>query len=764
MNSLPQLIRPRLGHALIAAAATLLLLGTQVSVVLAHAELVSSTPADGAELSVPPTELRLVFSERPALDSLSVRLFDRRGTEIGLGAPTIGPLETTVVIPIPSVLRPGPYTVVWSVVSTEDAHPEASEFVFGVREPPGAPSVTAEELTGGRGPLVPLATLLAIAGLTLMLGAAFQASVLRLDGARVVGVATAGVGLFLVSMLTAAAAAPRAAVTISDPSSGLLGRLDPADIARLGLAGGFVVAIVGAATLSSRSQRRRAWFAALGLAIVLAWLHATTSHAAGVGILPWVSVAWGAIDVAIADPARYAWFGAAFEGARQLNVLVATTHVVAVGVWIGGLIVASAYRFGRDELAAWHPRFSRVALLAFLAVAATGLYQAVLYLPAPDALIGSDYGRMLVAKHVFVAGVLAMAALNRFVAGPALRRATELARPARLAVRTLRAEAVIGVAVLAVTGVLATTPTARPASAIFLRPDIVARVQDPVVQLAADRGDARLTVAPVSDLKHRFTLTGTGLELAQSVPLSIYNPADKTERLLPLRREGSGWVAEGLAFPRDGVWVASAQTADGTILNFRVEVTFGRVAARDDAARRTWDEAIKRTETGMRSARMIDQLTDGLSLMLFGSHDFVAPDRERFDIQGRFTSISVGGQRFTREAGAEAWTVRQTGSLGAALPPGSTGGPSSWPWFGFLSSAVGVTLEGEASQAGRRCQVLVGVDPQSDVTYEIWVGHDDGMIHRLVMGVPGHYMVNAYYDVNAPIEIEPPDGPITPAD
>jgi hypothetical protein len=30
------------------------------------------------------------------------------------------------------------------------------------------------------------------------------------------------------------------------------------------------------------------------------------------------------------------------------------------------------------------------------------------------------------------------------------------------------------------------------------------------------------------------------------------------------------------------------------------------------------------------------------------------------------------------------------------------------------------------------------------------------MIHRLVMGLPGHYMVNAYYDVNEPVDIEPP--------
>lgn len=43
------------------------------SSVAAHAELVSSTPADGAELGSPPRELRLVFSEAPTPGSVSVR-------------------------------------------------------------------------------------------------------------------------------------------------------------------------------------------------------------------------------------------------------------------------------------------------------------------------------------------------------------------------------------------------------------------------------------------------------------------------------------------------------------------------------------------------------------------------------------------------------------------------------------------------------------------------------------------------------------------
>jgi hypothetical protein len=502
---------------------------------------------------------------------------------------------------------------------------------------------------------------------------------------------------------------------------------------------------------------------AFGAGVALAWLQATKSHAAAAGILPWVGVAWDSIDAVIADRGLYAWFSVALEAARQLNILVAAAHIVAAGVWIGGLIVASVSPQGRDAFRAWHPRFSRIAIVAFLVMAATGVYQAVLYLPAPAALVDSEYGRVLVAKHVFVVGVLAMAALNRFVAGPALRRTSDLGVAVRRALRTIRIEAVIGVVVLAVTGVLATTETARPAISIFVRPDIVARLQARQTEVAGGRGNVNLTVTSISGTRHRFSVAGSNLALAPAAVLSLFNPADDVERKLPLRRDGAEWVAQGLAFPRDGEWVASLPLADGTDVQFRLEVASGRVAARDDAARATWDAAIDRTETGMRSARMIDELTDGLSLMLFGYHEFVAPDRERFDIQGRFSSVTVDGQRFTREAGAESWTVRPTGSVGVK-PPGLTGNaPGSWPWFGFLRGAIGVTDAGDASQAGERCQVLVGVDPQSDVTYEVWVGRNDGMIHRLVMGLPGHYMVNAYFDLNAQIEIDPPGGPVAPA-
>ena len=727
----------------LAGAVAVLIAAIGAPAVLAHAELVSSTPADGSEMASPPTEIRLVFSEAPRLDSLSVRLFDRRGTEVALGKPGHGPLATTVIVPIPTDLRPGPYTVVWFVVSAEDEHPETKEFVFGVGEPPGAPSVTADQLADGAGnTLLPVAMLLAILGLTLMLGAAVQARFFGLDGPKVAGLGLIGAGVSASALVVRAFGAPRAAATISDGSSGLFNGLDLADVARVGLLGAFIALVLVAREAAAGRSRRRLWLAAVIGAVGLAWLQAASSHAAGVGILPWVSLAWRGIDLAIADPSIYPWFGPAFEVGRQLNVVIGAAHAVAVGAWVGGLLVVSLGGLPADQLRDWHPRFSRFALRAFLVVAATGLYQAVLYLPSPAALVETGYGQVLVAKHLFVAGILAMAAINRFVAGPALRRAGDHGRVVLRARLAIRGEALVGIGVLAVTGLLATTAPARPSTAIFLRPDIVASFAGPTATVAGDRAGFELRVTSLSATQQRFELMAA-VPLAASPKLRLDAQGEEVTRSLPLRPDGGLWRAEGIAFARDGPWTGSIQLADGTAVTFPLEVGFGRVLRYDRPAREAWDAAIARTESDMRSARMIDQLTDGSSLMLFGFHEFEAPDLERFDIQGRFSTITADGRRYTREEGSDNWTERDAGPLG-------------WPSFTFLRAAVGVTVEGEASQAGKRCRVLAGTDPQSDVTFELWIGMEDGMIHRLVMGVPGHYMVNAYYDVNEPVEIVPP--------
>ena len=706
-------------------------------VALAHADLANSSPAAGTEVASAPTEIRLVFSEAPVMTRLSVRLFDRRGGELEVGPPVAdAQFATTIVVSIHGPLQPGAYTVVWATVSDEDGHPESGQFAFGVGEPAGAPSVTANQLPPGPDPrATTLATFLWLAGLTLLLGAAGQARFFGIEGRALARLALVGLAAIAVGAVLPILAAPKAHAVLTDTG----GSVDPGAVGRIAALILATVAVSVTRLGIGVVARRRAWAVALLAGLVLVWLNAAASHAAGVGILPWVSLAWHNVDLAIAQQGLYPAFDVLFELARWFNVFVAAVHGTAVGLWIGGLIAVAVSGVRGPELAAWHPRFSRFAFRAFLVVAATGLYQTVLYLPDPVALVDSSYGRVLLAKHVFVVGVLVMAAFNRFIVGPTLRRPDALLSGARRAAAVVRLEAVIGLGVIVVTAALATTSPARPAAAVFVRPDIVARV---AAQPAVVSGDGvTVRIERLTESQNQLSVQVPG-GLAQP-PMVRLIPAGSGPRNVTLRSAGRDWVTEGLLFPRDGAWAVVVQLASGATVTFAFDLRDGYAAPRDAAAATTWETAIMRTTAGMHSAHMIDELTDGLSAMLFGYHEFASPDRERFEIYGDFTSITADGQRFFRQAGASTWTAE----------PAST---HPWPNFDFLRNAMGITVEGSASQDGAPVEVLTGYDPQTTVAYELWVGQADGMIHRLVMGLPGHYMVNAYFDVNGPVSISAP--------
>ncbi len=113
-----------------------------------HAELRSVTPANGATLAGPPTELVLVFNEdvNPAFVQVSLT---RAGAPVALAAPTV--THGTVTMPVPSgaEVGAGAYRIAYRVVST-DGHPVsgASEFTVtgaaaAATSPTAAPSSTA---------------------------------------------------------------------------------------------------------------------------------------------------------------------------------------------------------------------------------------------------------------------------------------------------------------------------------------------------------------------------------------------------------------------------------------------------------------------------------------------------------------------------------------------------------------------------------------------------------------------------------------------
>lgn len=87
-------------------------------VALAHAELESASPPDGAVLSEPPTEVVLTFSAELNTSKSSVTLRDPAGTEIAKGG--VDPADDTVMRLIPAAsLAPGTYEVRWTSVALD---------------------------------------------------------------------------------------------------------------------------------------------------------------------------------------------------------------------------------------------------------------------------------------------------------------------------------------------------------------------------------------------------------------------------------------------------------------------------------------------------------------------------------------------------------------------------------------------------------------------------------------------------------------------
>lgn len=129
----------------LALALSLSLLGTA----LAHAELVSSTPAAGSKLATAPSAITLVFSEEIDEQGSSFSVMDAKQAKVGGGMLDLNDLDhKTLAGTLNAGLADGVYTVAWEVITSEDQAKESGTFTFGVNADPGAqPTAQHDEAT-----------------------------------------------------------------------------------------------------------------------------------------------------------------------------------------------------------------------------------------------------------------------------------------------------------------------------------------------------------------------------------------------------------------------------------------------------------------------------------------------------------------------------------------------------------------------------------------------------------------------------------------
>lgn len=138
---------------------------------------------------------------------------------------------------------------------------------------------------------------------------------------------------------------------------------------------------------------------------------------------------------------------------RWLHASADALHLLAAGLWLGGLVVLGimivAGRKGDESARNALRRFSGTGLAAVAALVGTGLVNAWFLVRSPAALLTTTYGQILLAKLILFAAMVALAALNR-------RDAWGDAAPLAGLRRRVLSEQILGAGVLACVAALGT--------------------------------------------------------------------------------------------------------------------------------------------------------------------------------------------------------------------------------------------------------------------------------------------------------------------
>jgi putative copper export protein/mono/diheme cytochrome c family protein len=176
----------------------------------------------------------------------------------------------------------------------------------------------------------------------------------------------------------------------------------------------------------------------------------------------------GGLALALVAGASHA---AAVEPGTGVAIAADVAHLVAAGVWVGGLpaLAALLWLAGRATGADARPyavlaarRFSRTALGVVTVLVGSGLWSAWVHVGSVAGLIGTRHGRLLCVKLVVFAAMLGLAMLGRRLLPALAGDALTVGRPAmRRLGRLVAAEAALALLTLAVVAVMTITPPAR---------------------------------------------------------------------------------------------------------------------------------------------------------------------------------------------------------------------------------------------------------------------------------------------------------------
>jgi putative copper export protein len=256
---------------------------------------------------------------------------------------------------------------------------------------------------------------------------------------------------------------------------------------------------------------------------------------------------------------------------RWLAVGTQWIHVIAAGVWTGGLLwlLLGAPRLDTGRRASAIRGFSRLAGVALLLVVATGVVRSIDLLGGfgeLGELFTSDWGTTLAIKLAVVLVLISIGAWNRFRRLPSLGSGRDV-------LRAVAFEVVLAAGVFGVTGVLAGLPPPADARAVAVSPapQVVVDGQDFATSVRV-----RLTIAPGLPGANRFTADIVDFDSGRPVTarrvtlrVALTSRPDLDPVVVVLRRDASAWTASSTALSIAGTW-EGAMTIEGTDGSVRV--------------------------------------------------------------------------------------------------------------------------------------------------------------------------------------------------
>ncbi|WP_068504007.1 copper resistance CopC/CopD family protein [Paenibacillus kribbensis] len=422
----------------------------------AHAFVIESSPTENQVLDKSPSQVSITFNEDLQSAFMSIKVTDEAGKRVDTGKAQLNPEhKATMEIKLIPGMKAGIYTVNWRALSA-DGHPINGVIPFQVGS--GSDAYT-NQTAASEGSIASRLDLIAVRwflyiGISLLFGAlCFRLFILpslyqgkgnaaeELDQRSSAALPRWPVLLWIGYGITSAA------ILISLP-------LQASWDAGVSIGEGFTLPILGEALQFTGAGQ--VWFIQMILVLLLSvTLIYTLDHSISIR----QRRLWGysSVILTLIVMLSKAFVGHPAAATHPAPAIAADfVHLAAAAFWIGSLAVmavclpVAGVELPVSERTALRQaalrRFAGWGIAMVAALLATGIYGAVLYVPAPSMLLNTSYGLVLLGKAALLLVMLAFAASQ-------FRSARQAAATRRAAIG-LRTELCVGLLVLLLAALL----------------------------------------------------------------------------------------------------------------------------------------------------------------------------------------------------------------------------------------------------------------------------------------------------------------------